>query len=265
MEMPCCPWLESPLLREAGFRHAFFTRHGGVSERPWGSLNFAISVGDAAESVHENFRRAARSLRVNRTKLYILSQVHGTVSRVLHGDEDPDQVVRWGGDITLSRAPGVACGIRSADCVPVLVADRTSGAVAAIHSGWRGAVAGATTAGVAALRDLIEGEGDLVAAVGPHILACCFEVGEDVAHALAGCSSAGQSALLRRGDGKPHVDLRRIVHAQLKDSGVPRTRIDDVPGCTACDAERFHSFRRDGARSGRMLSAIVAAPRPNAG
>jgi YfiH family protein len=253
-------WLESTLLREAGFRHAFFTRCGGVSEPPWDSLNFAISVGDAPESVRRNLAHAATALGVEPRCLYMLSQVHGTASRVLLGDEDPDEVVRSIGDITLSRAPRVACCVRSADCVPVLVADRASGAALAVHSGWRGTVARAATAGIAALRALIDGEGDLVAAIGPHIASCCFEVGDDVARALAECSSAGEGAVLR-GDAKPRVDLRRILRAQLQEARLAAACIDDVPGCTVCEPARFHSYRRDGARSGRMLSAIVPSSR----
>jgi YfiH family protein len=180
---------------------------------------------------------------------------------VLTGVEDPEEVILSVGDVTLSRSPGVACGVRSADCVPVLLADRRTGAVAAVHSGWRGTVAGAAPAGVAALRELVGGEEDLVAAVGPHIEACCFEVGDDVAAQLAGCSSAGESAVIRAPGRKTHVDLRRIVHAQLEAAGIAEGRIDDVRGCTVCDKERFHSYRRDGKVSGRLLSAIVTAPR----
>jgi YfiH family protein len=260
MENPPSPsWLESTLLREAGFRHAFFTRCGGVSEPPWDTLNFAISVGDAPESVRRNLAIAAAALGVEPRRLYMLSQVHGATSRVLRGDEDPDEVVRSVGDITLSRAREVACGVRTADCVPVLVADRSSGAALAVHSGWRGTVARAATAGIAALRVLIEGEGDLVAAIGPHIASCCFEVGDDVARALAECSTAGERAVVRdAGSGaKPRVDLRRIVRAQLEEARLVADCIDDVLGCTVCEPARFHSYRRDGARSGRMLSAIV--------
>jgi polyphenol oxidase len=252
------PPLLSPLLAEAGFRHAFFTRLGGVSLPPWDTLSFAVSVGDDPAHVEENFRRAAGALGVPVERLYVLSQVHGTASRVLTGVEDREEVVRSVGDVTLSRAPGVACGVRSADCVPVLVADRATGAVAAVHSGWRGTVAGAVPAGIAALRALVEGDGDLLAAVGPHIEACCFEVGDDVADTLARCSSAGPSAIVTPPGGKARADLRRIVHAQLAAAGVGPDRVDDVRGCTVCQPERFHSFRRDGARSGRMLSAIVA-------
>jgi copper oxidase (laccase) domain-containing protein len=95
-----------------------------------------------------------------------------------------------------------------------------------------------------------------VAAVGPHIERCCFEVGEEVAAELAAASTLGRAALdeLRP---KPHVDLRRIIEAQLRATAPARLRVDHVPGCTACDAERFHSYRRNGPRGGRMLAAIV--------
>jgi YfiH family protein len=198
---------------------------------------------------------------VEAARLYMLSQVHGTASRLLTGEEDREAVIREVGDITLSRAAGVACGVRSADCVPVLIGDRESGAVCAVHSGWRGTVANAAAAGVAALRALTGTQGDLVASIGPHIEACCFEVGEDVADQLAGCSPLGRAAVWEEEGKRPRVELRRIVRAQLEATGIPRAQIDDVAGCTVCDRARFHSFRRDGARSGRMLSAIVSAPR----
>lgn len=256
--------LESPLLTRAGFCHAFFTREGGVSQPPWDSLNFAISTGDHPAAVQENLTRAARLLGVEPGCLYFLSQVHGTVARVLSGDEPWDEVVRSRGDITLTRAPKVAAGVRTADCTPVLLADRASGAVVAIHSGWRGTVANVVGVGVAALRELAGGRGDLCAAIGPHIERCCFEVGPDVAAELARASSAGEAAVIA-GE-RPHVDLRRIVRAQLEAEGLLAEAIDDVAGCTVCARGAsgellFHSYRRDGKRSGRMLSAIVGLGR----
>lgn len=251
------PVLESPLLAASGFSHAFFTRLGGVSQPPWDSLNFLAAVGDEPAAVVENRRRAAGALGIGPERLYFLSQVHGSAYRALDGTEDWDEVVRSVGDITLSRTAGVGCGVRTADCVPVLVADRRSGGVAAIHSGWRGTADRVVVAGVRALRELIGGDGELIAAIGPHIEACCFEVGEDVARELAGASSVGEGAVIRD-RAKPHVDLRKIVRAQLEEAGLAPGSMDDVRGCTVCDGSRFHSFRRDRDRSGRLLSAIVA-------
>ena len=228
-----------------------------MSAPPWGSLSFLIAVGDDPDAVRENWSRAAARLGVDPARLYVLSQVHGTVSHALEGAEDREEVARRTGDITLSREPGVAASVRTADCVPVLCADRASGAVAAIHSGWRGTVVNAAAAGVAALRALVGG-GDLVAAIGPHIGACCFQVGPDVAEMLAGASALGDAAILRPEGERLRADLRRIVRAQLEAAGLSADAIDDVPGCTFCEPTRFHSYRRDPGRSGRMLSAIVA-------
>ena len=249
------PVVCAQLLSAEGFRHAFFTRIGGISRSPWDSLNLAASTGDDPDAVRENIRRCAAALGVPMERLYFLSQVHGTDALVLDGTEDREDVVRKVGDITASRVSGVACGVRSADCTPVLLADRRGGAVVAVHSGWRGTVANAAAAGVAAVRALAP-DAAIIAAIGPHIERCCFEVGDDVAATLACASSLGEASIDRSHD-KPHVDLRRIVRAQLESAGVERALIEDVPGCTVCDAERFFSYRRDGARSGRLLSAIV--------
>jgi YfiH family protein len=256
--------LVSPLLIEAGLSHGFFTRRGGVSPPPWDTLSFSAAQGDDPARVRENRRRAARRLGVPERSLHYLSQVHGIDVLTLRGDEDPDDVVRAVGDITLSRTPGVACGVRSADCVPILLGDRHTGAVAAVHSGWKGTTLRVAMIGVERLRELAGGRTSIVAAIGPCISACCFEVGEDVAALLAKASSAGDTALSwgppseKVRARKPHVDLRKIVRAQLIESGLSPADIEDVPGCTACDPERFHSYRRDGAASGRLLSAIVS-------
>lgn len=251
--------LKSSLLDQAGFRHAFFTRLGGVSQPPFESLNFAISVGDDPEAVAENVRRAAREVGIEPGRFYVLSQVHGRAFHILDGAEERDVVARRVGDITITKAAGVGCGVRTADCVPILIGDRRTGAVAAVHSGWRGTADDVTSAGISALLDVAGGGCDLVAAIGPHIEGCCFEVGDDVAAELARASTLGEASVLRRpGDPKPKVNLRAIVRAQLEAAGVPSSSIDDVPGCTACDPRRFHSHRRDRDRSGRMVSVIVA-------
>ncbi|KYF68394.1 peptidoglycan editing factor PgeF [Sorangium cellulosum] len=251
--------LQSPLLAAAGFSHAFFTRRGGVSAPPWDTLSFAVALGDDPAAVRENLERAARRLGIPAARLYYLSQVHGVAARVLTGDEDRDDVVREVGDVTLSRAAGVGCGVRSADCAPILLADRRSGAVAAVHSGWRGTALRVVVEAARALRSLAGPDADLVAAIGPHIEACCFEVGDDVAAELAACSAAGGSVVVRGASrARPHVDVRSILKAQLAEVGLDAARVDDVRGCTACDPARFFSYRRDGQRSGRLLSAIIA-------
>jgi polyphenol oxidase len=227
-----------------------------VSAAPFDTLNFSFTTGDAPEAVRTNIGRAAEVLGVEPERIYFLTQVHGTACRVIDGAEPSAAIRSERGDVTLSRAPSVACAVRVADCVPVLLADRRSGAVAAVHAGWRGVVRGVVPAAVAALRALGRGPLDLVAAIGPHIASCCFEVGPEVAAELAAASALGESVVVR-GRGNPHVELGRIVEAQLRASEPARLAVDHVPGCTVCDRERFHSYRRDGSRGGRMLAAIV--------
>lgn len=248
--------LESSLLLAAGFRHAFFTRGGGVSSGPFTSLNFSVGVGDEAQLVEENLRRAAERLGVDAERLYFLSQVHGREVREVDGSEPSRAVLELEGDVVVSATPGMACAVRSADCVPILLACRRTGRVAAIHAGWRGVAGGAVAAGVEALQRMAPGEVELIAAVGPHISGSAFEVSDDVAATLLKCSP--DADVVDRSRERPHVDLRRIVEAQLLSLGISPAAIDHVAGCTFGEPERFFSFRRDGKRSGRHLSAIVA-------
>jgi YfiH family protein len=237
--------VQSDALRAAGFRHAFFAR----------PLSFGGAQTDA-NAVAKSFCLAADALGVDVAQLYVVTQVHGRDVVSVRGDEDHHHVLAQRADAIMTRAAGVACGVRTADCVPVLVADRTSGAVVAVHSGWQGTEKDVVGAGVAALLNEIEEPPDLIAAIGPHIRTCCFEVGDDVAERLAACSSA-QGVVDETRGARPHVDLVKIVRAQLVRAGVPENAIDDVPGCTVHDADRYFSFRREREKSGRMLAAIV--------
>jgi YfiH family protein len=172
-------------------------------------------------------------------------------------------------DALLASRPGVAVGVRTADCVPVLVWAPRSGAVAAIHAGWRGAVDGVVPAAIARLlaRDGC-GADELVVAIGPHIRIASFEVGDEVVEAVERAmpvdprASHLRAQLVSRALGpRPHVSLAALVTAQLLAAGVLPEHLEDVGGDTCAERGRFHSHRRDGARSGRQLSVIVAGRR----
>ena len=248
--------LQSALLQTAGFRHAFFTRHGGVSTGPFASLNFSISVGDADDSVQTNLGIAARTLGVEPGRVLFVDQVHGVTVHTVSGALSTDQTVALQGDAVASRDPSVACAVRIADCAPVLLADAASGAVVAVHSGWRSTQQNIVGHALRALSALSHGPTRVLATVGPHIEACCFEVGDDVAEALSKCSPATDVIVAGKRE-RPHVDLRRVIEAQLIDGGVEAANIEHVRGCTVCNGS-FFSYRRDGKQSGRMLAAIVA-------
>jgi YfiH family protein len=229
--------LRSGLLEDRGFAHAFPTRDATDAEL----LEHLRRVGGAIEAI----------VRVR--------QVHGAaVLEAAPGARSWPSAALEGDAIVGRTGQGpVAVGVRVADCVPILVADEVSGDVAAIHAGWRGVVAGVVPAAIARLiqdpRGLAPWRADrLVAAIGPCIGPCCFEVGRDVAERIG--------FVAREAGEKAYVDLRAAVRAQLVTAGLGTERIEDVPGCTKHDPGRFHSFRRDGADSGRMLAAIATIP-----
>jgi len=152
------------------------------------------------------------------------------------------------GDALLTCAPGIIASVRTADCFPILLADPVHRAVAAVHAGWRGAAAGIA---VRTLHQMRESFGtrslDVFAAIGPGIGACCYEVGEEVGRRF-GMEAAGR------------LDLAAHNARQLVQAGVPHSQIETLGACTFCRAERFHSFRRDGARAGRMISYVGIKP-----
>lgn len=254
--------LRSQLLALYGFRHGFSPRAGGVSRPPYASCNLGRGVGDDLEHVAENHRRFAEAVGYAPDSLFELSQVHGRVVRDVTPGDQPLQLRAQSGDGLVAR-PGTVVGVRTADCVPVLVADPVTRTAAALHAGWRGTALGVVPAGAERLNAEIGAPPErLIAAVFPHIGVCCFEVSDEVAEQLAAaCPSpqaAGTSVVERRPGEKPHVSLSAIVQQQLMAAGILRANIDLVSGCTMCDAERFFSYRRDGQASGRHLTAIVA-------
>ncbi len=222
-------------------------------------MNFG--AGDDAERVAENVRRLADAAGFQPQGLRQVTQVHGAVVVDAEATLNDARARVEADGLFLSRvgtgpAAASAVGIRVADCVPVLVATRDRGEVSALHAGWRGVVGGVIAAGVGALQGK-----DVLAAVGPCIGPCCFEVGAEVAERIAQASGEGAVIVRRmaaRAEAKTFVDLRRAVEAQLRRLGV--RDVEQVPGCTKCDASRFFSYRRDGAESGRHLAVIALRP-----
>jgi YfiH family protein len=148
------------------------------------------------------------------------------------------------GDALVTCSPGLGLSIRTADCFPILLADTGHRAIAAIHAGWRGTALGIVGAVLKRMHVEFKTHPEVVfAAIGPGIGKCCYEVAEDVA------SRFGDPAARR-------IDLAATNRAQLIAAGVPESQIDVLGLCTFCDPERFHSFRRDKDRAGRMVSYI---------
>lgn len=190
-------------------------------------------------------------------------QVHG--ARVVAAAELAGATVEADG-IVLARdgygaAPAPA--VRTADCVPILLAARDGSAVAAVHAGWRGTAAGIAGAAVARLRAWGVRPADILAALGPAIGPCCYEVGEEVVAAVA-ATGCPRDAIARAGRGaRPRLDLHAANRLQLEAAGVPAGAIDPAPWCTRCRNDLFFSARAGDGRGGRLIAAIgpaAAAP-----
>jgi YfiH family protein len=245
--------LHSTLLDRHGFAHAFATRSGGVSAAPYDTLNLGFHLGDDDDAVRENRMRFADSLGVANDRLFEQRQVHGTDVREVTVLDAAQSLGDMEGDALIVRGEGFAVAARTADCVPVLIAHPSTGDVAAVHAGWRGAVAGVVPRAIHALS---HDPSDLVVAIGPHIRVDAFEIGEEVALEIERAADGG--AVIRRRASKPHGDLAALIRFQLHTAGVPDVAIDDVQGCTHADAAHFFSHRREHGKTGRHLSAIVA-------
>ncbi len=239
----------------AAFPHGFTTREGGVSPAPWDSLNLGGLVGDDPERVAENWRRlgAETGLRFARVR-----QVHG--DRVIPAPAPG--APREEADGVISTEAGVAACVSVADCVPVLLADPDTGAVAAVHAGWRGTIARVAAAGVRALAGPAgrAGAARLLAVVGPSIGPCCYEVSAE----LAGRFAAELGPVVAAGPGGPHLDLWEANRRVLLAAGVAEDRLEVMRRCTSCDSGRFFSHRRDRGQTGRQV-AFIAPPRPPGG
>ena len=236
--------------------HGFFTRQGGVSTGAYASLNCSLSGGDDRDAVLENRARALRAVGAER--LVGLMQVHGADVVEVSEPWEPGAGPR--ADAMVTRRSGIALGVITADCAPILLADRQAGVVGAAHAGWRGAVAGVIEATVAAMIDLGAQASRITAAIGPCIALCSYEVGIDVHQAVvsrdpdhARCLAAG------RRDGHWQFDLAGYCAARLTGSGVHGIATLDVD--TAVDEQRFFSHRRrtlgGGGPIGHQISIIA--------
>jgi YfiH family protein len=239
-----------------GVRHGFSTRRGGVSTGPFESLNLGRGLGDADANVDANLMVVRASLGLpDELPLVLMSQVHG--ARVVPVDgprpaTEADGIVTW--------TPQVAIAVRTADCAPVLIAHARDGradAVAAVHAGWRGAVAGILGEAVRALESLGARREALFFALGPTIGPDAFEVGDEVVEAARGSLQRHAPPVRPGPRGRAHLDLRGLLERQLDELGVDPARVERVGGCTHDDPERYFSHRRTGGRTGRHLSLIV--------
>lgn len=249
---------ESPLLAGAGVPHAFSTRIGGVSTGPFESLNLGNPNGqprqDSLANIAENYRRLQAAIGCGGRARWYTHQVHGATVLT------PAAWQATAADCELGKADAIVsddaaglASVRTADCVPILLAGRTGRRVAAIHAGWRGVIAGVV---IEALKHF-KNPSDVIAAIGPSIGYDAFEVGLDVLGEFG--RVFGDRAPTRRvGPDKGRVDLRAAIALQLAAAGVPEKQIESTDRCTVSHEGEFFSHRRTGGLTGRMAAVIGA-------
>jgi polyphenol oxidase len=251
-------------LEEDGFVNGFSTRLGGVSEMPADALSLAGFNDDAAENILENRRRFLK-LFPGDWALAGCWQVHGADIRVVHKRDEAKPAENERGDtifcdVIVSDAKGVLAGVKTADCVPILLGDPATGAFAAVHAGWRGTLA---TAVIAAVERLVK-EYDvrpenLRAAIGASAGPCCYEVGSDVIDAFTGKFADGEKLFTPTRPGHATVDLLKANRDQLVSIGVNPERIHVAPICTMDRTDLFFSYRKEKSLHGKVgrLMAVV--------
>jgi hypothetical protein len=268
----------------------FSTRLGGLSrayctkDAP-GELNLGLTASDERETVLGNRKLFAQAVSGRKTtSLVTLRQIHSNLIVKAERQDASRQPLRQG-DALMTDQPGMLLGIQTADCIPVLVADRKRRVVAAFHAGWRGTVARIVESGIGRMR-LEYGcqPENLFAAIGPGIGACCYAVGEELRAAFASQFAYAPTLFHEVDDSEPirrkypmlfltqrapghspigpslHLDLVEANRRQLLDAGLKENAIQTVGGCTCCRQELFFSHRGSHGMAGRMLSVIGIRP-----
>jgi YfiH family protein len=254
-------------LEADGFVNGFSTRSGGVSTMPEGSLNLAGFHEDAAENILENRRRFLK-LFPGEWTLAGCWQVHGSDVRVVTDVADAKPAENSLGetvycDAVVSRASHVLAAVKTADCVPLLIADPVTKCFAAVHAGWRGTFAGVVLYTLERLeREYQVSAGNLCVAIGPAAAECCYEVGPEVIEGFRERFTYAEGLLEPTLNGHARIDLLKANQRQLTDAGVKSDRIHIAPLCTMCRTDLFFSYRREKkqlGKVGRLMGVIGKA------
>jgi YfiH family protein len=253
-------YLEPMLFTRAGISaHGFTTRNEGVSRIPYNSLNLGVNTLDSQSSVLGNRSILARAFGSRVERFVTVTQTHGTDLLVIDApNPDYSHFQKLECDGIITNQPGIMIGVCVADCAPVLLLDPVNGVVAALHAGWKGTAGEIAKKGVSALVSLFGSKpGQLLAAVGPAIGSCCYEVDAPVRDAFVNAGGSWDECAEAAGDGKWRFDLSRANTLQLQDAGLAPENIDTTDLCVSCNKASFFSYRRDGGETGRQMGFIM--------
>jgi YfiH family protein len=251
-------------LEEAGFANGFSTRVGGTSAMPENALNLAGFNEDSAENILENRRRFLK-LFAGDWALAGCWQVHGSEVRLVNSSVDAKPAEDALGDTVycdaiVSNARGVLAGVKTADCVPILIGDPKTGAFAAVHAGWRGTLAEVAHKALERMgAEYKTKPQDVQVAIGPAAGSCCYEVGTDVIDAFTAGFAAADRLFTATRDHHACIDLLQANRSQLVSTGVDPARINTAPLCTMCRTDLLFSYRREKSehgKVGRLMSVV---------
>jgi YfiH family protein len=243
-----------------GIRHAFFTREGGVSGGIYASLNSGIGSNDAAAHIAENRARMAQALGVDAARLITAFQIHSP--HVVVADAPWSVETRPKADAIVTKTPGLAIGVSTADCGPLLFADPEARVIGAAHAGWRGAFSGVIDGTIAAMESLGADRNRMIAALGPLIRQDRYEVSQSfVDEFLRADEAYARFFAPAPREGHAMFDLPGFIASRIAQSGIGR--FEDIGICTYSDPDRFYSYRRSTHHAepdyGRHVNAIVLA------
>jgi YfiH family protein len=240
----------------AGARGLFTTRMGGVSPAPYNSLNLGAGGGDDPKLVARNRDLLAGSLGLDLSRIKTVNQVHGS-SIYEVGDPGSGRPLR-GYDAMITSAKGVAIGVLTADCVPILMYDPGSSSVASVHAGWAGTVKGIAGRTVTRMGEVYGTKpSDLLVAIGPSIGPCCYEVDEKVIGPLKDAQSGWSEMAAPARKGRWMLDLWETNRRIMIDAGVRPENVTVMSLCTACNQDKFFSHRKSGGKAGRMMAIAL--------
>lgn len=239
--------------------HGFTTRHEGVSRPPFNSLNLGTNTPDAPHSVEGNRSILARAFGASVEKLVTVKQVHG-VDLLAIDSPNPDysHFFKLECDGIVTNQPGVMIGITVADCVPVLFLDPKNKVVAALHAGWKGTAGRICRKGIDAMREMFGCKpSDILAAIGPAIGPCCYEVDAPVMEEFKRNGLGFDAFAVERGEGKWGLDLSLANKVQLLEAGLSEKNIETADTCVSCEKNLYFSYRRDKGETGRQMGFIM--------
>ncbi len=233
-----------PSFAKFGFSSFVSGRSGGVSGGEYSSLNTSFSAGDDPGNVTKNMAAIANS--VGYELLWTGIQVHGDNVMIIDSSPPPPSIEA---DAIITSAPGMAIAVRTADCLPILIADRNIKIAGVAHAGRRGTELQIAFKTVRLMIERFSSDPeDIIVAFGPCIRSCCYEVDKNTAERFYDCCG---------GDGGRHLDISQASKEQLESAGVAADNIIDSGICTSCENHRFYSYRKEGKYSGRFLSGIT--------